>query len=401
MIKFIRSISTKSKSLNSEINELNNLYNDFFIDEVKEIDEIEELNNELSEFFGSDVPLDKIEIKPAVRQETKQLSLLDKLKSPSPYIIKSTSNNPFFNLALEDKIFELNSKSINRLIFYINSPCVVIGKNQNPFKETSLPLLSNLGIPILRRFSGGGTVVHDLGNLNYCFMTSREDFKRGEFNGKIVDSINKALDKNLKVNERGDIVMSQDIDYKVSGSAYKISKGKAYHHGTMLLNSNLKMLKALLAKNDKITNLKDSSVDSVSSKVKNTEINSNEFIKIVSDAFKTNFHVETLEIDENDSKELQLEETIEKLKSWNWTIGSTPNFELSFNYQNDEIRFVIKKGCLKELVIPESLTSDFEILQLALESGEDIYFKGDIISGFIMNNDLSSFLAKNIDGTEI
>ena len=93
------------------------------------------------------------------------------------YISKVT--NPFLNLAMENYIFT-KSKESRILFLYCNEPCVVIGRNQNPIVECNLMHLQKHNIPVIRRYSGGGTVYHDLGNLNYSLMTPKSEFKRNK-----------------------------------------------------------------------------------------------------------------------------------------------------------------------------------------------------------------------------
>lgn len=219
-------------------------------------------------------------------------------KIRSPLAVVSKLSNPFLNLAIEDYIYNnmpfKNSKdkksTFDRLLFYVNSPCVVIGKNQNPWKEVNLPLLTSLRIPLVRRKSGGGTVVHDNGNVNFSFMTSKYQFDRFTFANVVTDSVNADKDSSavkLKVNERGDIVTDVD-SLKVSGSAYKISRGKSYHHGTMLLNLRLDILGQLLHRDEKKLGVVDamSSISSVKSKVTNIGLSNETFINIVTNGFK-------------------------------------------------------------------------------------------------------------------
>ena len=80
-------------------------------------------------------------------------------------------------------------------------------KNQNPWQEVNLPVLNSLGVPMLRRRSGGGTVVHDLGNVNYSYMTTKANFDRHKFASYIVEAVNQASPRfKIETNERGDIV---------------------------------------------------------------------------------------------------------------------------------------------------------------------------------------------------
>ena len=135
---------------------------------------------------------------------------------------------------------------MNVLLLYRNSSCVIIGRNQNPWIEANMNTVYNksinnsneLQIPLIRRKSGGGTVYHDLGNTNYCVMMPRSEFKRST-SVTMVSQALEQLDIPASVNSRYDIVIG---DKKISGSAYKIANNKSYHHGTMLIDTDLKVL---------------------------------------------------------------------------------------------------------------------------------------------------------------
>lgn len=241
----------------------------------------------------------------SMEESTKATNLVtfqDFCKAKEPVVFVSKLLDPFLNLAIEDYIFStmsVPSKSetnCNRLLFYTNTPCVVIGKNQNPWKEVNVPLLTDLRLPLVRRRSGGGTVVHDLGNVNYSFMTTRDSFDRFTFANLVKDAVNRlaSTQKQVMVNDRGDIITKHDAK-KVSGSAYKISRDKSYHHGTMLLNLKLDVLRQLLHRDSSKLGVVSTvaAVSSVKSPVTNLEISSDEFIEAVTDQFENSYGVRT------------------------------------------------------------------------------------------------------------
>ena len=143
------------------------------------------------------------------------------------------------------------------LMLYINSPCVVIGRNQNPWIEANIPeildsLVTNGGngkrlqppVLLLRRRSGGGTVFHDLGNVNWSAIVPAVGFTRDRHAEMVVAALEQAGARGMgvKVNERHDVVMpvgQGEGDVKLSGSAYKLTRATALHHATMLINTEL------------------------------------------------------------------------------------------------------------------------------------------------------------------
>ena len=95
------------------------------------------------------------------------------------YYVKNERNgkeifDPTYNLAIE--YFLLNEKKLDEpiLLFYINEPSIIIGKNQNTHVEINEPYVKEHNVHVVRRFSGGGAVYHDLGNICFCFITNDE-----------------------------------------------------------------------------------------------------------------------------------------------------------------------------------------------------------------------------------
>ncbi|KAJ2902480.1 putative vacuolar membrane protein [Zalerion maritima] len=215
----------------------------------------------------------------------------------------SQSDNPFLNLAVETNLLKETPEDSVVLYLYFNSPCVVIGRNQNPWKEVNLTYHGR-GVPrkehtaneksfhkpaLLRRRSGGGTVWHDPKNLNWCVICPTKHFDRDKHAEMVVRALGHLGVKNVRVNERHDIVMDKVNDkdaksetFKVSGSAYKVTRLRALHHGTLLLDSeyldsvspmlNSKAAPYLEARGSdsvksKITNLGLADLDSVRSSI--------------------------------------------------------------------------------------------------------------------------------------
>ncbi|KAF8827262.1 hypothetical protein HHX47_DHR5000534 [Lentinula edodes] len=186
--------------------------------------------------------------------------------SPQHSIYLSKSTNPYFNLSLEDWLFRHKAQNEPLLLLYRDDPCVVIGRNQNPWKEVNLPALRvREGVPFIRRRSGGGTVYHDLGNTNFSIHLPRTSFDR-HMTAQVVLRAVCSLGIDATVNDRNDICVGKE---KVSGSAYKIVSQRAYHHGTMLISTQLNTLGDLLH-NTKDT-METKGVASVRSPVRNLQ----------------------------------------------------------------------------------------------------------------------------------
>ncbi|KAJ5774554.1 hypothetical protein N7457_009450 [Penicillium paradoxum] len=186
-----------------------------------------------------------------------QFAELARRPSSLHQIYQSLSTDPYVNLSIEHFLLENAPADSSILFLYTNRPCVVIGRNQNPWLETDLRALHNdrkkgaagedEATVLVRRRSGGGAVFHDEGNLNYSVICPRTSFTRDKHAEMVVRALHQVGATNTSVNERHDIVMARSeakqddpnepLTRKVSGSAFKLTRHRALHHGTCLLDS--------------------------------------------------------------------------------------------------------------------------------------------------------------------
>lgn len=243
------------------------------------------------------------------------------------YSILSHSHDPSFNLAAEEYLLR-NKKEVFQF-FYINSPSVIIGKHQNALAEINLSFLEQKGIPLFRRMSGGGTVFHDEGNINFCFIKNGETSDLVNFK-KATEPIVKVLNTwgiAARNGERNDLL----LDFKkISGNACHVFKSRVMHHGTLLYDTNLDTLTACL-KNDPLK-FKDKAVKSVRSEVINLKslLNKNwdasQFLERLVEAIRQNSTaLESYTFTENDLNHIKDLQDSKYLKSdWNYRYG--PNY---------------------------------------------------------------------------
>lgn len=239
------------------------------------------------------------------------------------YLFASKSTDPFYNLALENWFLKAERFAGSELMFiYRNEPCVVIGRNQNVWAECNVPLAKARRVPILRRFSGGGAVIHDLGNWNYSFHVDRAQFTRSAGAELIMSAVDpKRL--HLSLSPRHDIYCGEA---KVSGSAFKITRTRAYHHGTLLLESRLHDLLPLLHTETRILPPDEEcpfgGISSVrAAKVDNfTGCSAVEFPGLIEKAFGVMLQVASI-------PEAELESDQRLLRSWDWTFAKSPVFK--------------------------------------------------------------------------
>ncbi|KAK0461616.1 uncharacterized protein EV420DRAFT_1761852 [Desarmillaria tabescens] len=270
-----------------------------------------------------------------VRRVTKRSVVLSRRLSstfsiPRHSIYVSQSTDPYFNLSVEDWLFRHKAPQDPLLFLYRERPCVVIGRNQNPWKEINLTALRDRpSVPFVRRRSGGGTVYHDLGNTNYSIHLHRNSFDRS-VTAQIILRAVRSLGVDAHVNDRNDICIEGK---KISGSAYKIVKNRAYHHGTMLISTQLETLGELLR--SKKDSMLTKGVASVPSPVCNlrqhdTNISHEQFCEAAISEFRRAYDVneEVQHISETtDLVDLDdVHKGVTELSSWEWAYGQTPEF---------------------------------------------------------------------------
>lgn len=268
------------------------------------------------------------------------------------HIYISQSNDIYFNLAFENWLFleKLQDKKI--LFLWQNAPCVVIGRAQNPWLECNLRSMENDNITMVRRQSGGGTVYHDFGNLNYTIISPKKDHDIKANLDLVCNAIRK-LGIDMYANDRNDIVVDHhDFTYKVSGSAFREKKDRAFHHGTLLINANTKKLYDYLHQPiDKSLDTKG--VKSHRSKVINlSQIKPDIQTQDITKAFLASFSsVELSLINEEtpiENKSLIINE-IENLKNWEWRFGKTLPFSKTYTKNSDQIKIKIESGIITDI----------------------------------------------------
>lgn len=252
-------------------------------------------------------------------------------------VLTSAFTNPFINLSLEDH-FLRGGADLPVLFFYVNRPCVVMGRFQNPWLETNLSYLVQNDIWLVRRQSGGGCVFHDEGNLNFSFIVPDSMIDRRKHAELLQEAFKKA-DIHLEISPRNDLWLEGK---KISGSAYKQTKDASFHHGTFLVSSDLAKLEESLKHT--IVPKSTKSIASVRSRVTSLqEKHPGVEIKDVIELVAHSFHTIPFELDGSLLSLPSVQESFRNLTKWDWLWGETPYFELE---EGLEVRkgFIEKTG---------------------------------------------------------
>jgi lipoate-protein ligase A len=270
--------------------------------------------------------------------------------------IAPKTTDPYFNIASEEYLLKNFSEDI--FLLYRNSPSVIVGKHQNTFAEINYWFVKEKDIKVIRRLSGGGTVYHDVGNLNFCFIRNGQigslvDFQK--FTEPIVAML-KSIGIPAERSGRNDLNIN---GFKISGNAEHVFKNRTLHHGTLLISSSLNNLRGALHSNPE--NYLDKAIKSVRSKVtnlreylpKDTTIESfrNHLIEHI---FATFPDIRTYEYSDKDLKFIhQLVD--QKYSTWEWNFGYSPKFTFKnsgkINGDVIDLEITIDKGIIQNITV--------------------------------------------------
>lgn len=266
--------------------------------------------------------------------------------------------DPRINLAIEE--YALKNLDINEtyLLFYINKPSIIIGKNQNAIEEINTDYVDRNGIIVVRRLSGGGAVYHDLGNLNFSFITkddgeSFHNFRK--FTGPVVEALKK-LGVKAELSGRNDLLAE---GRKISGNAQFSTKGRMFSHGTLLFDSEMDhVVSALKVKKDKI---ESKGIKSIRSRVANISKFLREKISI--EEFRSLILMSIFDGEENITEYVLTEEDWKKIhqlskeryQNWDWNYGKSPKFNLQHSHRfpvgSIDVRMDVDKGIIESCKI--------------------------------------------------
>lgn len=302
------------------------------------------------------------------------------------------TDDPFFNLAIEEVL--LKNKKEEYLILGINSPSIIIGKHQCAHKEVNTKFVYKNNIPVIRRISGGGTVFHDSGNLNFTFIRESEPGKQVDFRKytqPVIDFLT-SLGIDAKFEGKNDI---KTDGLKISGNAEHVHRNRVLHHGTLLFSTATDTLRNSLRKerscfSSRAVESNPSSVTNLISRLPDykdiyefrSDLMKYLFMKF---PFSVSYKLSQSEIGEAESL------VVSKYSTWEWNWAYGPEYEFSNSFRLNGESYLCKLFIKDGRILKCSFEGSDKLLSLEkkligcrhmVEDMEEIFRKENInISG--------------------
>ena len=267
--------------------------------------------------------------------------------------------DPHINLAIEEYV--LKNMDIDKdsfLLFYINEPSIIVGKNQNTIEEIDTEYVEANGIHVVRRLSGGGAVYHDLGNLNYSFLTKDDGESFRNFK-KVTEPVVQAL---AEMGVKAELLGRNDIlveGRKVSGNAQFSTNGRMFSHGTLMFDTEIeRVVSALKVRKDKI---ESKGIKSIRSRVANISEFLNDSMTIeqfrmelLKSIFGGEEKIQYLALTDEDWTNIR-ELSAERYANWDWNYGRSPKFNMQHTHRfpvgGIDVHIQVKKGIMEDISI--------------------------------------------------
>ncbi len=274
------------------------------------------------------------------------------------FVDNQNITDPRINLALEEHLLRNTDPEQTFLLFYINAPSIIIGRNQNTLEEINYDYVQAHGVHVVRRLSGGGTVYHDLGNLNFSFITkyAQGNFQNFELFTRPVVDVLKGLGVAAELSGRNDILVD---GRKISGNAQYRAGNRMFSHGTLLFDTRLEdVVDALNVKQSKI---QSKGLKSVRSRVANIS----EFLaspvdiqtfraRLLAGIFDGAAEIPEYVLTDEDWDEIR-EISAQRYANWDWNYGKSPKFNVQRSHRftggEVDVRIDVHRGVIEGIRI--------------------------------------------------
>lgn len=277
--------------------------------------------------------------------------------------INQSNSDPYFNLAAEE--YFLKNFQEDFFILWRSRPSIVVGKHQNALAEINHEFVQKHGIPVARRLSGGGTVFHDPGNVNFTFIRNVEKISEVNFKVFTVPVIEalKKLGVEAYTTGRNDLLIDGK---KISGNAEHVHRNRVLHHGTLLFDSHLEALKGALKVD--LSKFEDKAVQSNRSEVTNianylpSPISVEEFTDFLFSEISKNYpEFQVYEPTPEDMEAIQ-KLSIEKYQTWEWIFGYSPRYRFINTLETANgaisVSLLVEKGRIAEASISGAISEE-------------------------------------------
>lgn len=257
--------------------------------------------------------------------------------------IINNNTDPRFNLAVEEYVLKYLNLDEDFVLIWQNSKCVIIGRNQNPFKELDGYFLMKNNIPVIRRTTDGSSIYHDLGNINFAFVTKNHKNKTDNckfFLNPIVDILH---DVGIKatIRNKNNLYIGKD---KISINYQNTYKDKLIHHGILFFDSNLQNFNLIQhIEKVKLVNIK---------KYFQQQMTVSMFkVLFLHQLFEGKVGNKVYNLDESDLNKIN-QLVNKKYNNWNWNYGESSEFLIKREYENRMLfTLIIKNGIINEITI--------------------------------------------------
>lgn len=323
------------------------------------------------------------------------------------YFVDNGSSNydASLNIALETYLVENKLVDEPILLFYINDPSIIIGRNQNTIEEVNQPYVESHGIQVVRRMSGGGAVYHDRGNFSFCFIKDDDGSFRdfASFTKPVIEALHKMGAKGAELQGRNDLLIDGK---KFSGNAMYAKNGRMTAHGTILFDADLdEVTNALKPRKEKI---ESKGIKSVRSRVTNIKPYVDEqYQSLSTEEFRDLLLLEIFGVqerkdvpqyhltDEDWEKVYAIQK--ERFGNWDWNYGKSPTFNIEkshkFPFGFVDFRLNVSEGKIQSVKIFGDFFGLGDISDIE-ESLCGIKFERKAVSEALTKLDLQKYFGK-------